>query len=113
MKPQFINKIADLMTNPKSEHRVLPDGGEFRLGGSTPDLGSFELTVTYEGDHMTLSGSIARQYISVTQQDGKYVAKFQRRQGGQVREPITLGLRDTAGFVKFLKNWTQDVIKEG
>lgn len=113
MKPQFINKIAELMTNPKSEHRVLPDSGSFRLGGSTPQIGSFELTVTYEDDHMTLSGSVGRQYISVTQQDGKYIAKFQRRQGGQVREPIALGLRDQAGFVEFMKNWVQEVINEG
>lgn len=111
MKAAYLEKIADLMTNPKSVHRVLPNQGEFRLGGSTEELGTFELCVSYEANEMTLTGYIDWQHINMVKKEDVYLAKFQRRMGGHVCEPITVGLTNKENFIIFLQEWVERVKK--
>ncbi|WNV45788.1 hypothetical protein [Aeromonas phage AerS_266] len=111
MKLEFITKIADLMTNPKSKHRVMPNQGEFRVGGSTEALGTFELCVSFEGNEMSLTGYIDWQHITMTKKEDAYLAKFQRRMGGHVCEPITVGLTNKENFIAFMQDWVERVKK--
>lgn len=111
MKFEYLEKIADLMTNPKSHYRVLPNQGEFRLGGSTEELGTFELCVAFDGNEMSFTGYIDWQHINMIRKEDVYLAKFQRRMGGHVCEPITIGLTNKENFITFLQDWVERVKK--
>lgn len=105
MKIESMIKLADLLTNPRSKYRILPEGGEFRLAGSTLKTGTFELVVRFEGSDMSISGHAGRQYL-VSHADGEQlVFKVTRAKGGIVKEDTRFDKRDSKAIVEWLDNW--------
>lgn len=105
MKPEFLTKLVDLLTNPKSKHRVLPHEGEFRLAGSTYHTGTFELVLKYEGDVMTLSGHCGRQYLTVTIEEDMFNFKVLRRQGAFIKNDTKIHRTDAQAIFDWMDKW--------
>lgn len=105
MKIESMIKLADLLTNPRSKYRILPDVGEFRLAGSTLKTGTFELVVRFEGNEMAINGHAGRQYLT-SHTEGEYlVFKVTRAKGGIVKEDTRFDKHDAKAIVDWLNNW--------
>lgn len=112
MKPEFIEKLAELMTNPSSNRRVLPDHGSCRIAGSLPDIGTFELVVSYEGDIMDIKGHCGSQYLTVVQNHDDMKIQVLRRGGAFIKNDVVLRKNDKFGLIDWFNQWKLEVAKE-
>lgn len=116
MKTHFIEKLADLMTNPKSAHRTLPAQGEYHLCGSTEGIGSFSILVKFDGDDIQCSGFAGRQYLTTHKNNNNYEFKLTRMKGGVVRGEdgrdkgiMLVPVFDKDAMYRWFENWFREV----
>ena len=112
MKPQFIEKLADLMTSPVSHYRVLPDHGSCRIAGSLPDVGTFELVASYEGDVMDIKGHCGPQYLTIVQEEKNMKIRVLRRNGAFIKNDTVLKADDKLGLIDWFQQWKLEVAKD-
>lgn len=112
MKFESIVKMADLLTNPKSSHRVLPEKGEFHLGGSTNDVGSYAITIYFDQDEIYGTGFLDQQHLHIARKGDVYQMKLTRRQGGFIKENDHINVKDKEGMIKWFQNWIEEVMLE-
>lgn len=112
MKSQFIEKLAELMCNPVSHYRVLHDHGSCRVAGSLPDVGTFELVVSYEGDVMDIKGHCGAQYLTIVQAGDQMKIQAVRRNGAFIKNDVILFKNDKFGLIDWFNQWKLDVAKE-
>lgn len=112
MRHDLINKLVDLMTNPESEHRNGHESGECRVAGSTFDLGTFEVLVTYNGNEMHTSGHCGLQYLSIKQDEKNIIIRVLRRKGAFIKNDTVLDKGDHIGLKAWYDVWFSEVIAE-
>ena len=105
MKIESIEKLADLLTDPRSKYRILPNFGEFRLAGSTLRTGTFELVLRFEGSSVSLSGHAGRQFLTMVNEGENFIFKLTRAKGGIVKEDTKFDKRDKQGIMEWMNNW--------
>lgn len=112
MRPDLLEKLVNLMTNPKSIHRHGHDTGECRVAGSTFALGTFEVLVNYEGKEMSTVGHCGQQHLSIKQDEKDITIRIVRRRGAFIKPDVKLTRNDHAGLLEWYQNWFNEVIAD-
>lgn len=112
MRADLLVKLCELMTNPKSKLRNGHLSGECRVAGSTPELGTYEILVTYDGEEMNTTGHCSLQHLSIKQDEKHITIKVVRRKGAYIKPDVVLDRNDTKGLQEWYNAWFDEVIAE-
>ncbi|QDJ97305.1 hypothetical protein D9_0243 [Aeromonas phage D9] len=112
MREDLLNKLCSLMTDTKSEHRNGHESGECRVAGSTFELGTFEILVTFDGDEVHTSGHCGLQYLTISKTDRELTIKVVRRKGAFIKNDVKLMAHDTGGLIEWYNAWFAEVMAE-